>query len=56
MVYDVISVVVKGLDYKYQHSWTQALRTLAVFHRVAGGKCSSVMAPVLLPSYYLLVH
>lgn len=36
----------KGLDYKYQPSWRLVLKTLSVFHRVAGKRCHVVMAQV----------
>ena len=42
----VSRAVVKGLEFKYRSSWRQVLKTLAVFHRVAGDKCHSVMAQV----------
>jgi hypothetical protein len=41
------TAVVKGLEFKYRSSWRQVLKTLAVFHRVAGDKCHSVMAQQL---------
>ena len=36
----------KGLDYKYQESWDVTLSSLAVFYRVAGHQCSSLLAKV----------
>jgi ribosomal RNA-processing protein 12 len=44
---DMYTAVVKGLEFKYRSSWRQVLKTLAVFHRVAGDKCHSVMAQQL---------
>ena len=38
--------VVKGLEYKYQQSWRHVLKTLTVFHEVAGETCHLVMAQV----------
>ena len=44
------SAVVKGLDFKNRSSWNHILKALAVFHRIAGDKCHSVMAQVGDPS------
>ena len=50
MMDGVCRAVVKGLEYKYQQSWRHVLKTLTVFHQVAGERCHTIMAQVsLLP-------
>ena len=57
-VWSLSRAVVKGLDLKYQRSWSHVLKTLTVFHRVAGEKCHSAMGQVerATPFLFSLLH
>ena len=39
----------KGLEYRYQHSWSYVLKILTIFYRISGEKCHTAIASVPPP-------